>query len=178
MRRAGVSLQVRIRTADFNDGTFEEVKMTPRQTRDFGQRIIDQLRVETAPSGEEGILVTERAMVRAAARDDDRVRHQVSMPLNQVPPYRRKAFQCPHRRFIPASWRSGRQVAQELREDMLTRPEKDGVGVRRCFIRQRCNMQTTQRDVCATRAIMIGNAIRAIRVRDVDLDNHEVRLVV
>ena len=33
MRRAGVSLQVRIRTADFNDGTFEEVKMTQNASR-------------------------------------------------------------------------------------------------------------------------------------------------
>jgi PilZ domain len=32
-RRAGVSLQVRIRTADFNDGTFEEVKMTQNASR-------------------------------------------------------------------------------------------------------------------------------------------------
>jgi len=33
MRRAGISLQVRIRTADFNDGTFEEVKMTQNASR-------------------------------------------------------------------------------------------------------------------------------------------------
>jgi PilZ domain-containing protein len=33
MRRAGVSLQVRIRTADFNDGNFEEVKMTQNASR-------------------------------------------------------------------------------------------------------------------------------------------------
>src|SRR5258707_13407496 len=32
-RRAGVSLQVRIRTADFNDGNFEEVKMTQNASR-------------------------------------------------------------------------------------------------------------------------------------------------
>jgi hypothetical protein len=33
LRRAGISLQVRIRTADFNDGTFEEVKMTQNASR-------------------------------------------------------------------------------------------------------------------------------------------------
>jgi len=32
-RRAGISLQVRIRTADFNDGNFEEVKMTQNASR-------------------------------------------------------------------------------------------------------------------------------------------------
>jgi hypothetical protein len=32
-RRAGISLQVRIRTADFNDGNFDEVKMTQNASR-------------------------------------------------------------------------------------------------------------------------------------------------
>jgi PilZ domain len=33
MRRAGVSLQVRIRTADFNDGNFDEVRVTQNASR-------------------------------------------------------------------------------------------------------------------------------------------------
>ena len=33
IRRAGISLQVRIRTADFNDGDFDEVKMTQNASR-------------------------------------------------------------------------------------------------------------------------------------------------
>jgi len=33
MRRAGISLQVRIRTADFNDGNFEEVRTTQNASR-------------------------------------------------------------------------------------------------------------------------------------------------
>src|SRR6267378_5271208 len=33
MRRAGISLQVRIRSADFNDGNFEEVRMTQNASR-------------------------------------------------------------------------------------------------------------------------------------------------
>jgi hypothetical protein len=33
MRRAGISLQVRIRNADFNDGNFEEVQMTQNASR-------------------------------------------------------------------------------------------------------------------------------------------------
>jgi hypothetical protein len=33
IRRAGISLQVRIRTADFNDGNFDEVKMTQNASR-------------------------------------------------------------------------------------------------------------------------------------------------
>jgi hypothetical protein len=33
MRRAGISLQIRIRTADFNDGNFEEVRITQNASR-------------------------------------------------------------------------------------------------------------------------------------------------
>src|SRR6266852_1767461 len=33
MRRAGMSLQVRIRTADFNDGNFDEVRLTQNASR-------------------------------------------------------------------------------------------------------------------------------------------------
>src|SRR5260221_5364356 len=33
MRRAGISLQVRIRSADFNDGNFDEVRMTQSASR-------------------------------------------------------------------------------------------------------------------------------------------------
>jgi hypothetical protein len=33
MRRAGISLQVRIRTADFNDGSFDEVRVTQNASR-------------------------------------------------------------------------------------------------------------------------------------------------
>src|SRR5205823_222728 len=74
----------------------EKVKMTAGKTSYFRQRIIDKLRVETATPGEEGIFVTEGAVVRAASRNDDRVRHQVSMPLNQIPAYWRQTVQCPH----------------------------------------------------------------------------------
>src|ERR1700693_4735568 len=33
MRRAGISLQIRIRSADFNDGNFDEVRMTQNASR-------------------------------------------------------------------------------------------------------------------------------------------------
>ena len=33
MRRAGISLQIRIRSADFNDGTFDEVRLTQNASR-------------------------------------------------------------------------------------------------------------------------------------------------
>src|SRR5712691_5008176 len=33
MRRAGISLQIRIRSADFNDGNFDEVRLTQNASR-------------------------------------------------------------------------------------------------------------------------------------------------
>src|SRR2546421_4530625 len=128
----------------------EEVEMTPRQTNNFRQCIIDKLRIETATSGKKGIFVAEGAVVRAASRYHDRIGHEVAMPLNQIPPDWRKTFQGTHRRFIPALRSSRRQVAQKLREDVLTWAQEDGVGVRRRFIGKRRYVQAAEHDVRAT----------------------------
>jgi hypothetical protein len=53
----------------------EEVEVTAGKALDLGERLVHALRVEAAPALEEGVSVAEVAMVRAAARDDDRVRH-------------------------------------------------------------------------------------------------------
>ena len=55
----------------------EKIEMAARQPVDLGQRIVDALRVKAASTLKERILVAEIAMLRAAARDDDRVRHQI-----------------------------------------------------------------------------------------------------
>ena len=60
----------------------EKVKMTSRQTVNLGKRIIDALRVEAAAALEKCILVTEVAMLRASARDDDGVRNEVMTATN------------------------------------------------------------------------------------------------
>lgn len=39
-------------------------------------------------------------------------------------------------------------------------------------------MEAAKRDVCTLASIVVGDAIRAIRVGDVDLDNNQVRLIV
>ena len=117
-------------------------------------------------------------MVRTAARDDDRVRDQVAVPLNEIAPYRRQPFQRPHRRLVAALRRSRREVLQELREGVLARPEEDRVRVRRRLVRQRRDVQAAERDVGAARAIVIGDLVGAIRVGDVDLNDHQVGFVV
>ena len=57
----------------------EEIQVPSRQPRNLGQRIVDALRVERSPAFEERVLVAERAVVRAAARHDDRVRHEIAL---------------------------------------------------------------------------------------------------
>ena len=49
----------------------EKVQVAPRQSVDLGERVVHALRVERSPTVEEGVLVAEVAMLRAAARDDD-----------------------------------------------------------------------------------------------------------
>src|SRR5205807_6025548 len=81
----------------------EKIQMPSRQPRDFCQRVIDKLRIESASALEERVFVTEGAVVRAAARNDDRVRNQVGMSLNQITANRRDSFQSPHRRLVPTT---------------------------------------------------------------------------
>ena len=71
----------------------EEVQMAARQALDLRERGINRLRVEAPSAFEERFLVAEVADMRTAARDDDRVRHQVQVPLDQIAPDRRQARQ-------------------------------------------------------------------------------------
>jgi len=61
-----------------------------------------------------------------------------------------------------------------LRKGLFTGSEKDGVGVRSSLFGERGDVQTPKADKRATRAIVVGDAVRAIGVRDVDLDDDEV----
>ena len=76
--------------------------MSPRQAGNLSKCVVDELGVERAPSREEPVLVAEGAMMRAASRDDNRVRHQVSVSLNEISPYGRKPLQSAHRGFVAA----------------------------------------------------------------------------
>ena len=51
----------------------EEVQVLAREAVDLGERPVDRLRVERAAALVEGILVAEVAVVRAAARHNDRI---------------------------------------------------------------------------------------------------------
>lgn len=69
----------------------EEIEVAAGQPLDLCQRLVDALRVEGTAAGEEGILVAEVAMLRAGARDDDRIGYEVAAPLDQVAADRRQA---------------------------------------------------------------------------------------
>ena len=56
----------------------EEIEMASGQPRDFGERVVHALGVERSAAGEERVLVAEVAVLRAAARDDDGVGHEVA----------------------------------------------------------------------------------------------------
>ncbi len=100
------------------------------------------------------------------------------MALNKVPPNGRQRFQSTHRRLVATLWRSCRQVSQELRECVLSGSEKDRVCVRCCLIRQRCDVKATEQYVGTTRTIVVSDLVRPICVGDVDLNDHQVWLVV
>src|SRR4029453_10927745 len=61
---------------------------------------------------------------------------------------------------------------------MFSRPEKNRVCVGRSFIRKRRDVQATEHDICSTRTIMVGDPVRTISIGDVNMNNHQVRLIV
>src|SRR5262249_36425964 len=69
-------------------------------------------------------------------------------------------------------------VIQEGGPGVFTWPKKNGVGVARCFFRQRCDVQPAKHDVRSFFSIMIGNRVRSLRGSDVHLNSDEVGLVI
>ena len=62
----------------------EEIEMAPGQARDLGERVVHALRVERSAALEERVLVAEVAVLRTAARHDDRVGDEVAAPVDQI----------------------------------------------------------------------------------------------
>ena len=73
---------------------------------------------------------------------------------------------------------AGREVAKKPRKGVFAWPDEDRVGVRRGFFGQGGDVQPAQRDVRALASIVIGDAIGAVGVGDVDLDDDQVRVIV
>ena len=81
-------------------------------------------------------------------------------------------------RAIHALGTAAPEIGQEARPGVLAGPEEDRVGVRSGFVGQRRHVQPAERDIGASGAVVIGEAIRAVRRRDVDLDHHQVGRIV
>src|SRR6185369_6893332 len=165
-------------TAIAEEVIVEKVEMPPRQAVDFRERVVHTLRVERSAALEEGDLVAEVAMLRASARDDDRVRHEVRAAADEVSPDWRYAVERPSRgRDIAGARPSGPVVVEESRERLLAGSQKDDVRVRRGLVRQRRDMQPAERDVDAPRAVRIGERVRSPRAGDVHLNHDQVQSI-
>jgi hypothetical protein len=150
--------------------------MTSGEPIDFGERGVDALRVEGSSAREECILVAERAVLRAAAADDDRIGHEIAAPPDQVAPDWRQRLEGPAGRGLIALPRSaGTEILEKRRKDLLPRAEEDRVRMRRCFFGQRRHVKAPEGDEAASRAVGVRDRVGAKGIGDVDLDDDQVR---
>ena len=70
------------------------------------------------------------------------------------------------------------EVLEESRKGVFSRAEHDRVRVGRRFVRQRGDVKAAEDDVRAARAVMVGDAVGAVGVGDVDLNDHQVGVIV
>jgi len=70
------------------------------------------------------------------------------------------------------------EITQKLGKRVLARAETDRVGVPGGLVGQRRDVQAAEHDVHTAGAIAVGDLVRAIGVRDVDLDDDEIGCIV
>ena len=100
------------------------------------------------------------------------------MTLDQIAANRRQRLERAHALTDNASRAAAPEVGEKFRPGVFAGAEKDRIGVRRGFVRQRRHMQAAKRDVGAFRPVVIGQAIRAVGRGDVDLNHDQIGLVV
>jgi hypothetical protein len=118
-------------------------------------------------------------MLRTAAGDDDRVGDEIEVPVDQV------ATDCRHLlersigcRNISRRWTACAEVVEEPGKRLLSGTKEDRVGMGRCFVGQRGDVQPSERDERAPSTVMIGKRVCPSRAGDVDLNHHQVRTIV
>jgi hypothetical protein len=72
----------------------QKVEVPAGKTIDFGQSVVHRLRVESASTGKERLLVAEIANVRATSRDHNGIWDQIEVPLDQIAADRGKSPQA------------------------------------------------------------------------------------
>jgi len=156
----------------------EKIEMPARQPIDFRQRLVHTLRVERAAAVKERVLVTEVAMLRTTPGDDDGVRDEIAAAINEVAADRWDAIKrATGRGAIYGRGMAGTEIGKKLGKRLIAGPEKYGVCVPRCLIRQRRDVQTTQRHERTQSPIPIRQPIRTPGVGDVHLKDNQVRQV-
>ncbi len=156
----------------------QEVEVTTRQSLDLGQGVVERLQVERAAAREERLLVAEVAEVRAAARHDERVGHQVEPALDEVASRRRHALEGALVRPVDAARAAGAVVGQKSGPGVLAGAQEHRVGVLHRLVGERGRVQAAEADVGAPGAVPAGDVVGAGGRGDVGLDHHEVGLVV
>jgi len=69
-------------------------------------------------------------------------------------------------------------IGEKSRPDILARSQKNGVGMRRSLMGQRGHMQPSQCYVCSPGAILVSQLVSAVSRSDIDLDHHQLSVVV
>src|SRR4029077_7222419 len=156
----------------------EKIEVASRKALDLRECALDWLDVVLFPAFEEGNFVAEVAYMRTAARDDDRVRDEIFVTLDQIAADRRRTKEGPLLREVARTWPTAPQISEELRPCVIAWSEKDSVRVGFGFLGQRGNVETAERDTDAARAIPVSDLVGATGGRDVDLDYDEVRLII
>ncbi len=157
----------------------EEIEMSSGQPVDLSQRVVHPLRVERPAALEERVLVAEVAVLRTAARDDDRVGDEVVAPPDQVAADGRHAIErAARRRDVAARGTARAKVREETRKRLFTRAEEDRVGVRGGFLRQRRDVQAAEDDERSASPVVVRQPVRPAGIGDVDLDHDEIGPVV
>ena len=143
----------------------EEVQVPAGEAVDLRESPVDRLRVERAAALVEGILVAEVAVVRAAARHDDRIGAQVASTFDQVAAHGWDPCKPPHARggLVPRLGPPSAEVSQELLPCALTGTDEDRIGMQRCLVGERRGMQPTDTNICPACAVRVRDLPGASR---------------
>src|SRR5215472_198565 len=114
----------------------------------------------------------------AAPRDYERVGDKIVAALDQVAADTREILQSAQPRNVDGRGMASLEVGQKGGPRILAGAKEYAVGMLRGLLWQGGDMQSTQRDVGALGAVVIGKRVGTRSRGDVDLDDDQVRPVV
>src|SRR5215475_12010561 len=100
----------------------EEIEVATRQAVDFGESVVHLLRIKTATTLKERVLVAKVAMLGTATRDYDRIGDEVVAATNQVATNGWQAIKgAAARRNVDLLGSACSEITQKLRERLFAR---------------------------------------------------------